>query len=456
MNRKDVYLCYNSADRQWVESLATQLESETVDGLPGSRKLSVFFDQWDMDVGDSLIAKMNEGLRTAQFVVTVLSPEFLAAPWPEFEWKHIVAADPTNAQGRLIPIVLRESSLDSAARIELVAPFRDLKWLDFTNPSQFKRSFAHLVRRVRGEPNPRGAQRPPIVPGLARQSTGTDQHSSWYPDRADEHLLSNLLTVASMPTTVFGAATSFRKKQDVWDAFPTCSPFILKNEMLFSFANLKGSNEELSSAVDAGNRIEVSTTEWLHDKVRSKWLVELLNGCLAKHFWEHGLKKMDGGRFFFPPSAGSDLRKVKTPSGFHRSVASNVGDVGSRFWVHLACRAKFVIVGDEVAVWVEPGFLFTVDGYSSIIGKAAGKLSQMWSGKQQNDQILRDLLFWFDILRGINPNEGIPTGASPIFFASAPLSAKADFGVEGDQINFRALRKMESGDDLKAIAEQIS
>ena len=29
---KDIYLCYVSADRDWVRDLAEQLESETIDG----------------------------------------------------------------------------------------------------------------------------------------------------------------------------------------------------------------------------------------------------------------------------------------------------------------------------------------------------------------------------------------------------------------------------------------
>lgn len=38
---KDVYLCFNTADKDWTRNLAAQLEAETIDGLPTSRKLTV-------------------------------------------------------------------------------------------------------------------------------------------------------------------------------------------------------------------------------------------------------------------------------------------------------------------------------------------------------------------------------------------------------------------------------
>lgn len=128
---KDVYLCYNSADAYWVRNLAEHLESETIDGLPGSRRLRVFLDQWDIDSGESLIQRMNEGMKHSRFVVTVLSPEFMKAPWPTFEWTHIVSEDPMNVQKRLIPVRVRDVTLDGKERIDFCAPFRGLKYIDF-------------------------------------------------------------------------------------------------------------------------------------------------------------------------------------------------------------------------------------------------------------------------------------------------------------------------------------
>jgi hypothetical protein len=79
-DQKDIYLCFNTADRDWARNLAAQLESETIDGLPTSRRLKVFFDEWDIDSGENLIKRMNEGLQSSRFVAVVLSPKFMKAP----------------------------------------------------------------------------------------------------------------------------------------------------------------------------------------------------------------------------------------------------------------------------------------------------------------------------------------------------------------------------------------
>lgn len=99
----DIFLCHNGADKPWVEELGSQIEAETIDGQEGTRPLRVFLDKWDIEYADNITVKINEALKTARFVACILSPEFAAAPWPAFEWTHIVATDPINARRRLLP-----------------------------------------------------------------------------------------------------------------------------------------------------------------------------------------------------------------------------------------------------------------------------------------------------------------------------------------------------------------
>lgn len=68
--------------------LAERIESETIDGNPESRPLAAFFDKWDIDRTQSLIDRMNAGMAESRHLIAVLSPEFLRAEWPRFEWKH--------------------------------------------------------------------------------------------------------------------------------------------------------------------------------------------------------------------------------------------------------------------------------------------------------------------------------------------------------------------------------
>jgi hypothetical protein len=152
MEPKDAYICYNRADLSWVARLAEQIESETIDGRDDGRRLAAFFDKWDIDPGQSLIDQMNTGMAAARHVITVLSPEFLKADWPRFEWKHVVAADPNNTKGKIIPVLFRNTTIDGKERINYPAPFLDLKYIDFRKPSDFKRSFNELIRRISKPP----------------------------------------------------------------------------------------------------------------------------------------------------------------------------------------------------------------------------------------------------------------------------------------------------------------
>ena len=63
--QKDVYICYNGADFESVKRLVEQIESETIDGNETSRHLTAFFDKWDIAPGQSLIDRMNEGMKSA-------------------------------------------------------------------------------------------------------------------------------------------------------------------------------------------------------------------------------------------------------------------------------------------------------------------------------------------------------------------------------------------------------
>src|SRR6266498_2132405 len=156
---KDAFLCHNKADKAWVRKLGERLESETIDGLPTSRALTVFFDEWDIDYGENAVNRMGTGLSAARFVIVVMSHEFFKSGWTNFEWTDVVAEDPWGTKKKLIPILLRDTSKDGSERIALPAPFKALKYFDFRPGRSFEEGFEGLLRRVRGLPPQRGPSR---------------------------------------------------------------------------------------------------------------------------------------------------------------------------------------------------------------------------------------------------------------------------------------------------------
>lgn len=71
--KPDVYFNYNKADADWVEQLASCIESETIDGDLTGHKLRASFASWDIGTGQNIVSRINEGLRDAPFVVFVMS-----------------------------------------------------------------------------------------------------------------------------------------------------------------------------------------------------------------------------------------------------------------------------------------------------------------------------------------------------------------------------------------------
>lgn len=444
MDPKDAYICYNSSDLEWVRRLAEQLESETIDGTKDSRKLSVFFDRWDMGPGDSIIDKMNEGMSKARHIVCVISPEFLAANWPRFEWKHIVASNPNNEGGRIIPILLRDKGLDGTTRLNCPAPFRDLKYIDFRKTSDFRRGFADLVRKIRNMPQERGRRLSPITgikPAVVPRSRQPEL--SWLPDPVSEFIFSNLLTVTDLPNQIWTATTTYREttKKEIWKKVKDSHAFILRSGKLYSFANLSNENEPLRDVIECSTISPETRNDWFLDPDRERCLVALLNSSLARTLRQMWIRTDGKGRFYFAPSEEGNDRVWKMPIGKGRTVAKRIRPKGSdsEFWVHHGAKLRFRLVGQKVYLVIVPLYLFTEDGFTAIGGKAAGKLSHMWMGKQQNADIFRDVLFWAYVIGKGAKFGKIETGSTPIEIETAPAAARMHVGVALDSIDFRTL-----------------
>ncbi|QYM80697.1 toll/interleukin-1 receptor domain-containing protein [Horticoccus luteus] len=454
IEQKDAYICYNGADLDFVRSLSEQVESETIDGSKESRSLSVFFDKWDIEAGQSLIDRMNAGMKAARHVVAVLSPEFLKADWPRFEWKHIVAADPNNSRGVLIPILLRDLAKGGVERIDLYAPFRDLRYIDFRKPAEFRRSFVELMRRIRNQPAERGRRLAPLASTAPVLPTPLRPEVSWLPDRVQDVLISNLLRVTALPARIWGAATDCREKKDVWAKAPSTEPFVLREKRIYTFADLNQSSTALRAVIDPKTIAPESRHDWFIHPDKRLWLMALLNTALNSHMRTLRIKSDGKGRFIFMPEMnGGDRRwpMLGRKTGVAVAAKKTAKDGISTFWVHHGASLCFKRVGNNLYVSIEPHYLFTLDGNISVDGKSAGKLATIWGGKQQNPDILRNILFWGFVMAKNHREIRVDTGGEQIVVARIPATSQLDVGVAFDEIRFASLFDKQD-DDLAAAA----
>jgi hypothetical protein len=98
----DVFLSHSSRDRSIVCAVAERLRA---DGL------RVWFDQWEIQAGDSIPAKIEEGLEQSRVLVLCMSAHAFGSEWAQLESYTFRFCDPLNKQRRFIPLRLDEAPI---------------------------------------------------------------------------------------------------------------------------------------------------------------------------------------------------------------------------------------------------------------------------------------------------------------------------------------------------------
>lgn len=94
-NAYDVFISHASEDKEAVvRPLAIALRDAG---------LSVWFDEFELRIGDSLRQKIDQGLSRSRFGIVVLSPRFLAKGWTNYELDGIVSRS-IDGQQVILPV----------------------------------------------------------------------------------------------------------------------------------------------------------------------------------------------------------------------------------------------------------------------------------------------------------------------------------------------------------------
>jgi hypothetical protein len=441
---KDAFLCHNSADEDWVKMLGERLEAETIDGYKTSRRITVFYDEWDIDTGNNVLNKMNDGLVAARYLVAVMTPEFFKSGWANIEWTDIVAQDPWGIKKKLIPILLRDVSLDSSERIVLPAPFKIIKYLDFRDKRRFEEQFQKLLRRIRGLTPQRGEQQEAKYSNLSPLISAEEESESWKPDKVRDVLLSNMLQVRSFPRNIWSAETEKETPAQVREDISDAEGHIIRSKRLWTFANLSRTSCRLRAVVNINTVNPTPSRDWMLNEDKQDWWMALINQALTSHLSSIAIKKDQKDRFFFRPDKGGTDRIWRNGEDRPRTVAAAKTNpiTGGKFWVHHAARIKFTRFGSRYFLMIDPTYLFTSDGEHLLGGQEMGRMVMMWGGKQKNPDILRNFVFW---AKTIAKNEGrikIKTGGSPIIVSGIPASCVANVGIEKDYIRIGSLLRV--------------
>ena len=98
----DVFLSHSSKDKATVRLVAERLR---VDGV------RVWFDDWELRPGDSIPAKIEEGLEHSRVLVLCMSAHAFGSDWAQLEAGTFRFRDPLNQDRRFIPLRLDDTAI---------------------------------------------------------------------------------------------------------------------------------------------------------------------------------------------------------------------------------------------------------------------------------------------------------------------------------------------------------
>lgn len=96
-----VFISHRGTDQDAAERLARELRN---------RGHGVWLDAWEINIGDSIIERIENGLSGSSYLVLCYSDAGLTSPWMRREWMSTLARQLAGAQARLLPVRLTGGS----------------------------------------------------------------------------------------------------------------------------------------------------------------------------------------------------------------------------------------------------------------------------------------------------------------------------------------------------------
>src|SRR6266516_1350463 len=107
----DALLSHSSKDKAVVRTVAERLRA---DGL------RVWFDEWEIKPGDSIPAKIEEGLEQSRVLVLCMSANAFGSDWAQLEAGTFRFRDPLNKERRFIPLRLDDAPIKGSNRSAMI------------------------------------------------------------------------------------------------------------------------------------------------------------------------------------------------------------------------------------------------------------------------------------------------------------------------------------------------
>jgi len=186
-----------------------------------------------------------------------------------------------------------------------------------------------------------------------------------YAEDSQELMLSNWFPVVSLPQTIYSAPTVYRIVKDIAIQLEDYYAFIIKEEKIYTFSDLRNPDCELRDFCDYSDDVlEIQQAS----EIDKTYYAELLNRLLIANALYNGLQIVDE-RFTFPLKVLDNpettrfeympLKREKEISRF-KIYITKTGDIIE--YKHMAARLTFFQLGTKWFLQIEPDWHFSYQG----------------------------------------------------------------------------------------------
>ncbi len=128
-----LFLSHTGDDKPFVRQLRDDLLAH---GVP-----RVWLDEAEIEIGDSLIEKIDEGMKLSRYIAVVLSTKSIKAPWVKKELDVAMNREIAGGEVVVLPLLYEKCELPEFLKGKLYA--------DFTDPKTYDAMLTKLLRRLR-------------------------------------------------------------------------------------------------------------------------------------------------------------------------------------------------------------------------------------------------------------------------------------------------------------------
>jgi hypothetical protein len=126
----NVFISHRGSDAREAERLANEIRNA------GHQ---VWLDVWNINLGDSIVERIDEGLEGATYVVVCYSSSGITSPWMSREWMSTLARQLSGHGVKILPVLLTGGGPP--------AILADLKYADLV--SDWSQGISELLRAMR-------------------------------------------------------------------------------------------------------------------------------------------------------------------------------------------------------------------------------------------------------------------------------------------------------------------